>query len=114
MRSKGELVFAPTASYQSREFIADDAARLENATAQIVGRFNAIAAGGETVRPYALVGLRLEWNDVAACKISLAANVTNLLNKVYILGATQTLLFGAQSDTYGPPRMFTAEASVRF
>jgi iron complex outermembrane receptor protein len=40
--------------------------------------------------------------------------LTNLLNKVYILGATQTLLFGAQSDTYGPPRMFTAEASVRF
>jgi iron complex outermembrane receptor protein len=111
---KGELVFAPTVSYQSREYIADDAARLENATAQIVGRFNAIAAGGETVRPYALVGLRLEWNDVAASKIRLAANVTNLLNKVYILGATQTLQFGAQSDTYGPPRMFTAEASVRF
>lgn len=32
----------------------------------------------------------------------------------YIPDATQTLLFGTQSDTYGPPRMFTAEASVRF
>jgi iron complex outermembrane recepter protein len=113
----GELVFAPTMTYQDRWYTIGDANLLpqgETAWLGIPYNYNTAARGGDFVRSYGLLNLRFEWNAVWRSKVDLAANVTNATGKVYSLGDTTSLPFGVQSDSFGPPRMITVEASTRF
>jgi iron complex outermembrane receptor protein len=114
---KGELAFVPTVTYQGRWYTIGDANLLpqgETAWLGIPYNYNTAARGGDFVRSYGLLDLRFEWNAVWGSKVDLAANVTNATNKAYSDGDTTSLPFGVQSDSIGPPRMFTVEASTKF
>jgi iron complex outermembrane receptor protein len=109
-----EIAFAPSVSYQSRSFATDQAVRIPNSVALIVGQVNMLAAGANVIPGYTLVDLRAEWNKIRGSNLSLAVNATNLTNKFYSLGNTGIYFFGSQGTAYGAPRMFTAEARFAF
>jgi iron complex outermembrane receptor protein len=109
-----EIAFAPSVSYQSRFFATDQAVRVTNSVAAIVGQVNQLAAGANANPGYTLVDLRVEWNKIRGSNLSLAVNANNLTNKVYELGNNGLYFFGAQGTAFGPPRMFTAEARFAF
>jgi iron complex outermembrane receptor protein len=109
-----EIAFAPTVSYQSRYFNSDQAIRLPNSVALIVGQVNQLAVGASVTPGYTLVDLRAEWNKIRGSNFSLALNANNLTNKVYRSGNTNIYFFGAQADAFGPPRMVTVEARFAF
>jgi outer membrane receptor protein involved in Fe transport len=109
-----EIAFAPSVSYQSRFFATDQAVRVPNSVALIVGQINQLAAGANVIPGYALFDLRAEWNKIRGSNLSLAVNATNLTNKYYSIGNTGIYFFGAQGTAYGAPRMFTAEARLAF
>jgi iron complex outermembrane receptor protein len=109
-----EIAFAPTVSYQSRYFATDNAVRIPNSVALIVGQVNMLAAGANVIPGYTLVDLRAEWNKIKGSNLSLALNATNLTNKYYSIGNTGIYFFGAQGSAYGAPRMFTAVARFTF
>jgi iron complex outermembrane receptor protein len=114
---RGELAFAPTIIYQDRWYTIGDAFLLPQGQTAWLGipyNYNTAARGGDFVRSYGLLDLRLEWNAVWGSKVDLAANVTNATAKVYSLGNTTSLPYGVQSDSIGPPRMFTIELSTLF
>jgi iron complex outermembrane receptor protein len=111
----GELAAAPTISYQDKSYTVDNGIRLQNGEAAALGGpFCAICAGGVTIPSYTLVNLRLEWNKIMGSKVDLGASVTNLTNKVFLTGASETLVFGFNGVSYGPPRMFLVEARSSF
>jgi iron complex outermembrane receptor protein len=132
----GELVLAPSATYQDKFYttalarqlpLAEEAALggfayltinhappPNLATAIAYGTFDHIAHGGATVPSYTTVDLRAEWNHIMGSRIDGAVNVTNLTNRLYYLGNSGTLNFGVQGDAYGPPRMVTVELSTKF
>jgi iron complex outermembrane receptor protein len=109
-----EIAFAPSVSYQSRFFASDQAVRIPNSIALVVGQVNMLAAGANVIPGYTLVDLRAEWNKIGGSNLSLAVNATNLTNKFYSLGNTGIYFFGSQGTAYGAPRMFTAEARFAF
>jgi iron complex outermembrane receptor protein len=109
-----EIAFAPSVSYQSRFFATDQAVRVPNSVALIVGQINQLAAGANVIPGYALFDLRAEWNKIRGSNLSLAVNATNLTNKYYSIGNTGIYFFGAQGTAYGAPRMVTAEARLAF
>jgi iron complex outermembrane receptor protein len=109
-----EIAFAPSVSYQSRFFSTDQAVRLPNSVALIVGPINQLADGAVVIPGYTLVDLRAEWNKIGGSNLSLAVNATNLTNKFYSIGNTGIYFFGTQGTAYGAPRMFTAEARLAF
>jgi iron complex outermembrane receptor protein len=109
-----EIAFAPSVSYQSRAFATDQAVRIPNSVALVVGQVNMLAAGANVIPGYTLVDLRAEWNKIGGSNLSLAVNATNLTNKFYSLGNTGIYFFGSQGTAYGAPRMFTAEARFAF
>jgi iron complex outermembrane recepter protein len=110
----GEIAFAPTVSNQSKYYTTPTAERLTNATAAIVGPFDMTAHGGGVVGGYTLVDLRAEWNNFFGTNWDAAVNVINLTDKLYFVGNSGTLMFGAQSNGYGPPRMISVEVSTKF
>jgi iron complex outermembrane receptor protein len=109
-----EIAFAPSVSYQSRFFATDQAVRVTNSVAAIVGPVNQLAAGANANPGYTLVDLRAEWNQIGGSNLSLAVNANNLTNKKYELGNNGLYFFGFQGTAFGPPRMFTAEARLAF
>jgi iron complex outermembrane receptor protein len=76
--------------------------------------FNAIAVGGCTVPGHTTLDARLEFNNIAGTRFSVAANVTNFTNKIYWTGTSNTTRTGVEGFAYAPPRMWTIEASFRF
>lgn len=120
----GEFVFAPTVSYQSKFITYTNAVLLPYATQFALGglytgsniplNINGLAIGADQVNGYTLVDLRFEWNRIAASKFSLAANVTNLFDKLYYQGNSATITFGVEGAAYGPPQMFSLDLSYEF
>lgn len=110
----GEIAFAPSFHYQDKFFNIPINVVEPAAEAAALGQFNAYAHGGNVVWGYSTVDLRFEWNKMFGSSFSAAANVTNLTDRVRFAGNTQTLGFGAQGNTYLPPRMATLEVSTKF
>lgn len=111
----GEIAIAPSINYQSRFITYPFARSLPLATQQALGfNFDQLAVGAAQVRGYTTVDVRAEWNQIQGTNFSVAANVTNLTNKNYLLHATGTLFASAAAVVQGPPRMFTVEAKYKF
>jgi iron complex outermembrane recepter protein len=110
----GEVVFAPSYHYQDKFFNIPINVIEPAAEAAALGQFNAYAHGGNVVFGYSTVDLRFEWNRMFGSAFNFAVNGTNVTDRVRFAGNTQTLGFGAQGNTYLPPRMFTAEISTKF
>lgn len=110
----GEFVFAPSAHYQDKFFNIPINVVEPAAEAAALGQFNAYAHGGNVVWGYPSFDLRLEWNKVFGSEFNVAVNGTNLADRIRFAGNSQTLGFGAQANTYLPPRMVTAEVSTKF
>jgi iron complex outermembrane recepter protein len=110
----GEIALAPSISSQSRSYTTPTAFRLTNATQVVAGPFDMAAHGGGYVPGYTLFDLRAEWNQLMGSRVDLAVNAINLANKLYFLGNSGTLMFGAESNFYAPPRMISAELSTKF
>ena len=71
-------------------------------------------AGGAVMPDYTLVDMRAEWNHFLGSRVDAALTVTNLTNKIYMVGSGSTLNFGVEGSAYGPPRMVTVELSTKF
>ena len=113
--NNGELVLAPSLTYQSKYYTTATAVRIPNGEAALVGgQLDMAALGGAVVPAFTLIDLRAEWNRVLGSRIDAAVNVTNLTNKLYYFGNDPILVFGSQSDSYGPPRMITFELRAQF
>ncbi|MDB5444712.1 MAG: TonB-dependent receptor [Phenylobacterium sp.] len=120
----GEVALAPTVSHQDKSYSAPFNTLLPLAEQIITGviltgaptpvNFNQSLFGGSAIPAYTLVDLRLEWNHVMGSKVDLAAQVTNLTNKWYIIGNGGTLPIGAQAEAFGAPRMFFVEMRTSF
>ncbi|MDO7842231.1 TonB-dependent receptor [Sphingomonas immobilis] len=122
---KGELVFAPTVTYQDSFNTYVSSVTLPYATQATLGllftggavpllNINGLAAGANLVPSRTLVDLRVEWNHVLGSRFDIAANATNLTNKTYYTGTSATVIFGVESYAYGPPRMFTFDIKTKF
>jgi iron complex outermembrane receptor protein len=112
-----EIALAPSLSYQSRYFINDQSVRQPNSSALLFlggANLNSKAFGTDIVQGYKLVDFRVEWNKVRGSNIDLAINGNNVLNKTYKTGGAGIYVFGFESVSFGPPRMFTAEARIHF
>lgn len=76
--------------------------------------------GDTTANPYdapgyTLVDLRADWRDVAGSRLSLAAGVTNLTNKIYrVSSASAFEIIGDAYSLVGEPRMVFIAAKYRY
>jgi iron complex outermembrane receptor protein len=114
---KGELVFAPTVTYEDKWFLNNNTLLLPQATTLGLGipqNFSYQAYGGGFVPAHTLTNLRAEWNHLWGSRIDAAANVTNVTNRAVSLGPTATLEIGIQGSNYAPPRMFSVDLSTKF
>jgi iron complex outermembrane receptor protein len=104
----GQVDLSVSGYYQSRVYFPTSAAR----QLQVLGP-NALPGISEA--PYGIVNLRANWDDIVGSKWSGAVYVSNVLDKIYINGATaQLLTLGFATGTYGPPRMISLELSRKF
>ncbi|MDR3386350.1 MAG: TonB-dependent receptor [Rudaea sp.] len=116
----GELVLLSNYNYQSKIYTSPNSARLGVVTQGVFGftiPANSVCAGGicgNTINGYATADLRLELNHAFGTKFDLAAGVTNLTNKYFVLGTTGTLDLGAEGYAIGAPRMFVFEIKTKF
>jgi iron complex outermembrane receptor protein len=70
---------------------------------------------GTNLPPYAVLNLRLDWNDVEGQPLDLSFFMRNALNREYIATPVASGAFlGMTSGIYGPPRMYGLEFRVRF
>jgi iron complex outermembrane receptor protein len=66
-------------------------------------------------KPYTLVNLRLDWNQVFESNLDLSAYVENVANTVYLADAADARSsYGLVQGIYGLPRMFFVEARYHF
>lgn len=113
--SIGEAVFQAVLNYEDK-FVAGPTCHTFPLSVQQIfrGNYDVIAAGGCQVPAHTTGDLRFELNNVADTNLSLAATVTNVTNKIYTVGTSNTLLFGAEGFSYAPPRLFTFDVSYKF
>jgi iron complex outermembrane recepter protein len=118
-----ELALAPTVNAQSAFYTTPFGERLPFATQQVVGLiygtaplvdFNQISVGSATVPGYTTFDARAEWNHVEGTRLSLAANVTNLTNKYFLLYNQYNLDIYWAARSPAPPRMWFVEARYQF
>ena len=109
-----EIALAPSANYQSKFYINDQAFRQPNASAAVFGVVNSAAHGGTVAPGYTTVDLRAEWNKFLGSRFDLAANVTNLTNKTFITGGSGVYELGFNNVTFGAPRMIYGEIKFHF
>jgi iron complex outermembrane receptor protein len=117
--SVGEFVLMGTVNYQTKYY--DNAFAVNSPIAtQYSFYFNNAAsycAGGlcgNTIPGYTTVDARIELNHAFGSRFDLAAAVTNLTNKYYLLGSSGTIEFGAEGYAVAAPRMFTFEVRTKF
>ncbi len=96
-----EVVAVANYNYQSRTYIADD------------GIYDPYP---QKQKGYSLIDLRLDWNNVMGKPVDLSLFVRNLTDKLYKIssGAALSAFLGTATAVYGEPRMFGAQARVRF
>src|SRR5205085_1662287 len=107
----GELAFLPSVNYQSLQYNVPFAVRIPNAGAGAVpASYNQAAHLGGIIPGYTTIDMRLEWNRILGSRFDVAVAVTNLTNKIYLLGNGTTLAAaGVQGNAYAPPRMVTVD-----
>ncbi len=116
----GEVVWLTSYNYQSTNYTSPFNTVLGVVTQGLFGMTapaTSICAGGvcgNTIPGYATVDMRLELNHAFGSKFDLAAGVTNLTNKFFLLGSGATLDLGAEGYAVGAPRMWTFEVKTRF
>ena len=115
----GEAVWMTTVNYQSKYY--DNAFQtVSPGDAQMSffftnpASFCADGMCGNTIQGYATVDMRVELNHAFGSRFDLAAGVTNLTNKYYLLGSGATIQFGAEGFAVAPPRMWTFEVKTKF
>jgi iron complex outermembrane receptor protein len=65
--------------------------------------------------PYAVLNLRLDYNNIEGHPLDLSFFMRNALNREYVaIPVASGTTLGMLSGIYGPPRMFGAEFRVRF
>jgi len=116
----GEVVWLTSYNYQSKNYTSPFNTVLGAVTQAVFG-FTVPAAStcasgicGNTINGYATVDMRLELNHAFGSNIDLAAGVSNLTNKFYLLGSGATLDLGAEGYAVGAPRMFVFEIKTKF
>ncbi|MCK9541419.1 MAG: TonB-dependent receptor [Novosphingobium sp.] len=111
-----EIALLPSMTYQSKFYINDGSFRIP-AIAEVLFNgaqpVNAAADGANTVWGYKTYDMRLEFNNIAD-RLDVSFNATNLTNKTYAIGGAGIWQFGVNTLSYGAPRMFFAEARLRF
>ena len=111
-----EVAFIPSMTYQSM-FTFNDSSYALPRIGEILfnGGFplNSVADGANLAPGYTTGDLRLEFNNIGG-KFDISFNATNITNKTYVVGGGGIWQFGVNVLSYGPPRMFFAEARYRF
>lgn len=93
----GDMGVRATYSWQSRQRVATDAQPFD------------------TIAPYGLLNLRLEWNDVRGAPLDLAIYGTNVLDKAYRITAnTGYNNSGFSNSIYGEPAQYGVQVRYRF
>lgn len=95
--SEGDLAFRATYSWQSRQRVATDPQPLD------------------TIAPYGLMNLRLDWNNVHGWPLDLAVFGTNVFDKEYRVTAnTGYANSGFANSIYGEPAQYGVQLRYRF
>ena len=123
----GEVVWLTSYNYQSKSYTLPGNTSLGLLTEGLFLNANPIpnqpismkdiCAGGvcgNTLAAYSTVDMRVELNHAFGSRFDLAASVTNLTNKFYLLGSSGTLDLGAEGFAVGAPRMWTFEVRTKF
>lgn len=97
----GEVVLSGNVSYQSRLAHSDD---------------SIFALDKEEQAPYALVNLRLDWNNVMGNPVDLSIYAKNLFNKTFVIGSGNLISsqLGTTTYIYGDPRVIGVQLRARF
>jgi iron complex outermembrane receptor protein len=70
---------------------------------------------GTTLPPYAVLNLRLDYNDINGTPVDVGVFVRNATNREYPqVPVASGAFLGMTSAIYGPPRMYGLEFRVRF
>ena len=70
---------------------------------------------GTTLPPYAVLNLRLDYNDINGAPVDVGVFVRNATNREYPqVPVASGAFLGMTSAIYGPPRMYGLEFRVRF
>lgn len=118
----GSPYISATAYWQSKEWFTDlsDIETTCGAFVQppVLGApYTCLAPAGQRpfAKSYALVNLRLDWDNFLGQPFDLSAFVNNATDKTYQVGANALLhLTGTSASIYGPPRMWGIELRYRF
>jgi iron complex outermembrane recepter protein len=95
--AEGDMALRATYSWQSRQRVAPDAQPFD------------------TIDPYGLLNLRLEWNQMRGAPLDLAIYGTNVLNKAYRITAnTGYNNSGFSNSIYGEPAQYGLSLRYRF
>lgn len=95
--SEGDLAFRATYSWQSRQRVASDPQPFD------------------TIAPYGLMNLRMEWNGIHGTPLDLAVFGTNVFDKEYRVTAnTGYNNSGFSNSIYGEPAQYGVQARYRF
>ncbi|WP_257540123.1 TonB-dependent receptor [Sphingobium sp. CFD-1] len=97
----GDFILAGNVSYQSRTSVSDDAL---------------FSLTPEEQSPYAIVNLRLDWNNIMDNAVDLSIFVKNLFNETYRTGAGNLVSsqLGTTPYVYGDPRVYGVQLRARF
>ncbi|KQS02435.1 TonB-dependent receptor [Sphingomonas sp. Leaf357] len=94
---EGDMAIRATYTHQSRQRVAPDAQPFD------------------TIAPYGLLNLRLEWNDVRGTPLDLAIYGTNVLDQAYRITAnTGYNNSGFSNSIYGEPAQYGLSLRYRF
>ena len=116
----GEVVWLTNYNYQSANYTSPNNAVLGVVTQGLFGMTvppRSVCAGGicgNTIPGYSTVDMRLELNHAFGSRFDVAAGVTNLTNKFFLLGSSGTIDLGAEGYAVGAPRMWTFEVRTKF
>ena len=95
--AEGDMAIRATYSWQSRQRVAPDAQPFD------------------TIAPYGLLNLRLEWNQMRGAPLDLAIYGTNVLDKAYRITAnTGYNNSGFSNSIYGEPAQYGMSLRYRF
>lgn len=102
LQTEGDVALMGNVSYQSKILLEDD------------GAF--AVAGPVAQDAYALVNLRVDWNDVMGNPIDIGLFVRNLFDKTYKVGTGSLISsqLGTTTAIYGDPRTYGIQLRARF
>ncbi|MBI3676303.1 MAG: TonB-dependent receptor [Proteobacteria bacterium] len=118
----GDLYIGGTFTWQSKVWFTD-LSDIETTCSAFIrpvvpgAPYTCLAPAGQAPeqKSYALINLRVDWNNVLGSSFDASAFVNNLTDKTYKVGANPLLhLTGTSASIYAPPRMWGIELRYRF